>query len=187
MVVPVSSFSESSSGPGNSIAAKRREKSSISRPSIQTRGLSPSRAAGGATGSYGLAADTVFTVADAVAYRGRSWEGERIMVLLAGEPLDAAAWSAALDVAGVADRYKDESSYVELELPSSPEGVYVLLGEGDALLVKTDPPLRLRPLPLLLPAGRSSLYVKLADWRWGAKELDLVGGETVRVQLDWRK
>jgi hypothetical protein len=83
---------------------------------------SPSRAAGGATGSYGLAADTVFTVADAVAYRGRSWEGERIMVLLAGEPLDAAAWSAALDVAGVADRYKDESSYVELEL--QPDGTW---------------------------------------------------------------
>lgn len=80
-----------------------------------------------------------------------------------------------------------KAAYVELELPSSPEGVYLLLGDGAAVLVKTDPPLRLRPLPLLLPAGRSSLYAKLVDWRWGAKDLDLVGGETVRVELDWRK
>jgi hypothetical protein len=79
------------------------------------------------------------------------------------------------------------AAYVELELPSSPQGVYALLGDGDAVLVKTDPALRLRPLPLLLPAGRSSLFVKLIDWRWGARELDLVAGETVRVELDWRK
>jgi hypothetical protein len=80
-----------------------------------------------------------------------------------------------------------KAAYVELELPSSPEGVYLLLGDGAALLVKTDPPLRLRPLPLLLPAGRSSLYAKLVDWRWGAKEVDLVGGETVRLELSWQR
>ncbi|HEX5136126.1 MAG TPA: carboxypeptidase-like regulatory domain-containing protein [Planctomycetota bacterium] len=80
-----------------------------------------------------------------------------------------------------------KAAYVELELPSSPDGVYVLLGEGAAVLVKTDPPLRLRPLPLLLPAGRSSLYAKLLDWRWGAKELDLVAGETIRVELSWQR
>jgi len=86
------------------------------------------------------------------------------------------------------DRYTlMPSSYVELDLPSSPEGVFVLIGGSKALLVKTDPPLSLRPLPLLLPAGRWSLYAKLRDWRWGAKEIELKSGETVRLELDWRK
>jgi hypothetical protein len=79
------------------------------------------------------------------------------------------------------------ASFVELEIPVSPEGVYLLLGDGTALLVKTDPPLSLRPLPLLLPAGRSSLYAKLRDWRWGAKELDLKPGETIRLELPWQR
>lgn len=79
------------------------------------------------------------------------------------------------------------ASYVELELPSSPEGVYLMVGASKALLVKTDPPLSLRPLPLLLPAGRSSLYAKLRDWRWAAREIDLRAGETIRLELDWRR
>jgi protocatechuate 3,4-dioxygenase beta subunit len=81
----------------------------------------------------------------------------------------------------------EPAAFVELELPSSPEGVYVLLGAGKAVLVKNDTPLSLRPLPLLLPAGASSLYVKLRDWRWGAKEVDLKAGETVRLELDWKR
>jgi hypothetical protein len=86
------------------------------------------------------------------------------------------------------DRYVlAPAAYVELELPSSLEGVYLLIGDKKALLVKTDPPLSLRPLPLLLPAGRSSLYAKLRDWRWGASEIDLKAGETTRLELDWRR
>jgi hypothetical protein len=78
------------------------------------------------------------------------------------------------------------AAYVELELPSSPEGVYLLVG-GKALLVKADTPLSLRPLPLLLPAGPSSLFAKLRDGRWGAKEIDLKPGSTTRLKLDWRR
>jgi len=86
------------------------------------------------------------------------------------------------------DRYAlAQASYVELEVPTSPEGVYLLIGDRRALLVKTDPPLSLRPLPLVLPAGRSSLYVKLRDWRWGAKEIDLRPGETARLELEWQR
>lgn len=78
------------------------------------------------------------------------------------------------------------ASYVELELPSSPDGVYLLLG-AKALLVKADTPLSLRPLPLLLPAGPSSLYAKLRDGRWAAREIDLKPGGTTRLELDWRR
>ncbi len=86
------------------------------------------------------------------------------------------------------ERYALEpAAYVELELPSSPEGIYLLVGDRRALLVKTDPPLSLRPLPLLLPAGRSSLYAKLRDWRWGASEIDLKPGETTRLELEWQR
>ena len=42
-------------------------------------------------------------------------------------------------------------------------------------------------LPLLLPAGPSSLFAKLRDGRWGAKEIDLKPGGTVRLELDWRR
>jgi len=87
-----------------------------------------------------------------------------------------------------ADRYVlTQASYVELEVPTSPEGVFVLVGDRRALLVKTDPPLSLRPLPLVLPAGPLSLYVKLRDWRWGAEEIDLVAGETTRLELEWQR
>jgi hypothetical protein len=87
-----------------------------------------------------------------------------------------------------ADRYVlTQASYVELEVPTSPEGVFLLVGDRRALLVKTDPPLSLRPLPLLLPAGPLSLYVKLRDWRWGAAEIDLVAGETTRLELEWQR
>jgi hypothetical protein len=86
------------------------------------------------------------------------------------------------------DRYVLEpAAYVELEVPGPPTGVYLLVGRRRALLVKTDPPLSLRPLPLLLPAGRSSLYVKLRDGRWGAQEIDLRAGETTRLELPWRR
>jgi hypothetical protein len=107
-------------------------------------------------------------------------------------PLIAFYPSIASGLAAMAFEPKDRhelavASYVELEVPTSPEGVYVLLGEKRAILVKTDPPLSLRPLPLVLPAGRSSLYAKLRDWRWGAKEIDLKPGETTRLELEWQR
>jgi hypothetical protein len=79
------------------------------------------------------------------------------------------------------------ASYVELDLPGSAAGVYLLLGRDKAVLVKTDPPMSLRPLPLILPAGRRSLFVRLRDRRWGAREIDLAPGETVRLELEWQR
>jgi hypothetical protein len=79
------------------------------------------------------------------------------------------------------------AAYVELELPGSAEGVYLLVGSDKALLVKTDPPVSLRPLPLLLPAGRQSLYVRLRNGQWGAEILDLAPGVTHRLAMDWQR
>ena len=82
----------------------------------------PARAAGGAQGSYALDAATTFPVADAVAFHRRDWDGERIVVLLSGTPLDLAAWRATLDPEGAAERFKSESSWIELEL--QPDGAW---------------------------------------------------------------
>jgi hypothetical protein len=76
---------------------------------------------------------------------------------------------------------------VELEVPSSLEGVY-LLDRAAAILVKTDPPLGLRPLPLTLPAGRSRLYVRLRDGRWAAPSVeDLRPGRAVRLDPEYQR
>ena len=65
-------------------------------------------------------------------------------------------------------------------------GVYQLLPGGRAVLVAVDPPMSLRPLPLELPAGRVSLFVRLRNRRWAARELDLRHGEKVRLSPKWR-
>jgi hypothetical protein len=79
-----------------------------------------------------------------------------------------------------------EAAYVELNVPGSVRGVYLLL-RAAAVLVKTDPPMSLRPLPVVLPAGRSSLYVVLHDGRWAAPILDLEPGQTVRLQPEFQR
>jgi hypothetical protein len=84
--------------------------------------LAPVRAEGGASGTYALDASTVFPVADAVAFHRPSWAGNRLIVLLAMEPLDRAAWEATLDPAGLAERFHDEASWIELEL--EPDGTW---------------------------------------------------------------
>ena len=82
----------------------------------------PAHAAPGAQGTYTLDASTTFQVADAVAFHRREWDGERVIVLLSEAALDAADWNATLDVAGAAERFKDEASWIELEL--QPDGTW---------------------------------------------------------------
>lgn len=66
------------------------------------------------------------------------------------------------------------------------EGVYLLLpDERRAVLFQRDPPMGLRPLPLALPAGRHSLYVRMRDGRWAAPIVLLKAGRTYRVELDF--
>jgi protocatechuate 3,4-dioxygenase beta subunit len=77
-------------------------------------------------------------------------------------------------------------AYVELEVPGSVRGVYLLL-RAAAVLIKTDPPMSLRPLPVVLPAGRSSLYVRLRDGRWAAPILDLKPGQTIRWRPEFQR
>lgn len=82
--------------------------------------LAPAHAASGGTGTYTLGPGMVFQVADAVAFHRHTWEGDRIVVLLAAEPLDHAAGTATLDPDGTATRHHDEASWIELEL--DPDG-----------------------------------------------------------------
>lgn len=77
-------------------------------------------------------------------------------------------------------------AYVELEVPGSVRGVYRLLRSA-AVLVKTDPPMSLRPLPVVLPAGRSSLFIRLRDGRWAAPVLDLAPGQTVALRPEFQR
>jgi hypothetical protein len=77
-------------------------------------------------------------------------------------------------------------AYVELDVPGSVRGVYLLL-RAAAVLIKTDPPMSLRPLPVVLPAGRSSLYIRLRDGRWAAPILDLQPGQTIPLSPEFRR
>jgi hypothetical protein len=77
-------------------------------------------------------------------------------------------------------------AYVELDVPGSVRGVYLLL-RAAAVLVKTDPPMSLRPLPVVLPAGRNNLYVRLRDGRWAAPILDLKPGQTIRWRPEFQR
>jgi hypothetical protein len=77
-------------------------------------------------------------------------------------------------------------AYVELDVPGSVRGVYLLL-RAAAVLIKTDPPMSLRPLPVVLPAGRSSLFIRLRDGRWAAPILDLEPGQTVRRRPEFQR
>jgi len=71
-------------------------------------------------------------------------------------------------------------------VPGSVRGVYLLL-RAAAVLVKTDPPMSLRPLPVVLPAGRNNLYVRLRDGRWAAPILDLKPGQTIRWRPEFQR
>jgi hypothetical protein len=78
-------------------------------------------------------------------------------------------------------------AHVELMVGSGAvEGIYLLLPDARrAVLFKRDPPMGLRPLPLALPAGRHSLYVRMRDGRWAAPILLLEAGRTHRVELEF--
>ncbi|MHC4550565.1 MAG: carboxypeptidase regulatory-like domain-containing protein [Planctomycetota bacterium] len=79
-----------------------------------------------------------------------------------------------------------EPAYVELEVPGSVQGVYLLLGSVKAVLIKTDPPMSLRPLPLVVPAGKRSLFIRLRDGRWAAPVLTLKPGAKIRLTPEFR-
>lgn len=76
-------------------------------------------------------------------------------------------------------------AYVELDAPGSIAGVYQLMPGGRAVLIAVDPAMSLRPLPLALPAGEVSLFVRLLDHRWAAEELKLRRGERVHLSPKW--
>ena len=58
---------------------------------------------------------------------------------------------------------------------------------GRAVLVAIDPPIALRPLPLELPAGDASLFIRLRNHHWAAVELKgLERGESVRVTPEFQ-
>jgi len=79
------------------------------------------------------------------------------------------------------------TSRVELHVPGSLRGVYHLIAPSAAVLIKNDPPLSLRPLPLVVPAGRRSLYIHLRDGRWAAPIAELEPGRTARLAPDYRR
>ncbi|MCZ6572078.1 MAG: hypothetical protein ACE10D_01780 [Planctomycetota bacterium] len=60
-------------------------------------------------------------------------------------------------------------------------GVFWLLPGKRALLLYRDRGMTFRPVSLLLPAGRQSLYVRMRDGRTAVFEVDLVAGETLDV------
>lgn len=74
----------------------------------------------GATGTYATGPESVLTVVDAVAFSRRGWDGDRVVVLLATAPLAHGDWAATLDPAGLAERYREDTSWVEIEL--TPDG-----------------------------------------------------------------
>jgi len=76
---------------------------------------------------------------------------------------------------------------IELDVPSSVSGVYQLLPEGRAVLIATDPPMGLRPMPVTIPAGRVELFVRLRNGRWAAPIVELERGATSRVSPEYRK
>jgi hypothetical protein len=79
------------------------------------------------------------------------------------------------------------AAYLELDVPGSVEGVYQILPGGRAVLIRTDPPMGLRPLPVVVPAGKVSLFIRLRDRRWAAPALDLKRGELRPLSPDFRK
>jgi len=79
------------------------------------------------------------------------------------------------------------TAWLSLDVPGRVEGVYLLLPPAKAVLVRTDPPMSLRPLPVVLPAGPSSLFVRLRDGRWAAADIDLAPGEDLTLTLTFER
>ncbi len=72
-------------------------------------------------------------------------------------------------------------AYVEVDVSGRIDGVYVMLPGGrGAVLVTVDRAVTLRPMPVRLPAGGHSLYLRMADGRWDALHVELAAGQTQR-------
>ena len=73
------------------------------------------------------------------------------------------------------------AAFLELDVSGSVEGVYLLLRDlRRAVLIKRDSAIGLRPLPVKVPAGKRSLFIRMRDGRWAAGSLDLKAGVTSR-------
>jgi protocatechuate 3,4-dioxygenase beta subunit len=70
------------------------------------------------------------------------------------------------------------AAWLALDVPSSVAGVFLVLPQGRAVRIKDDPALSMRPLPVVLPAGRSDLLVLLRSGMWAAPTVDLLPGTT---------
>jgi hypothetical protein len=66
---------------------------------------------------------------------------------------------------------------VALEVSGRVEGVYLLLAGTDAVRVYSPGPLRMNPIPLTLPAGPVSLFVRYRSQKWSAAAFTLTPGE----------
>ena len=70
---------------------------------------------------------------------------------------------------------------VEVDVSGAVAGVYWLLPGGRrAVLVQTDPPLGVRPLPVALPAGEHMLYLKMRNGKWATQTVRCTPGATTR-------
>jgi len=74
------------------------------------------------------------------------------------------------------------AAHIGLALPMAADGVFMLLSGTRAVRLYAHGALSLNPMPLTLPAGQVSLYVRLRNGRWSAPVLELKPGEH-RVQL----
>lgn len=78
------------------------------------------------------------------------------------------------------------ASYLELDVPSSVSGVFLVLPKGRAVRIKDDPAVSMRPLPVVVPAGRRDLLVLLRSGKWSAPIVDLPPGQTRPLSPDFR-
>ncbi len=78
-------------------------------------------------------------------------------------------------------------AYLQLVLPGSATGVFLVLPGGRAVRVQNDPPIAVRPLPVLVPSGMIDLLVLLRDGRWAAQTLSLAAGEHREIELTFRR
>jgi len=78
--------------------------------------------------------------------------------------------------------------WVEVDVSGRVDGVYVMLPAGrGAVRVLVDRSLGMRPLPVKLPAGDHSLYLRMADGRWDARQVQLAPGSTIRWKARLRR
>ncbi len=78
-------------------------------------------------------------------------------------------------------------AYLQLVLPGSATGVFLVLPGGKAVKVQNDPPIAVRPLPVLVPSGKIDLLVVLRDGRWAAETLHLAPGEHRELEFTYRR